>query len=189
MSCQSANRRPLIAALVPACFAVGCAILVAGSAASAQTIYEPVQYQYGDQHERFYYGGSDPAVFDLADRTRCRYIRGDTYGLDGYNGAYLHPRRTNRFDLVFWDCVPYLNASPFGYTRTHARNDAYLNVPRYFRKGDLVETAPVLGDGTRVVPAQHRPPPSYRAERTDRRSTTRPTTRRIIIIPKRAPAP
>src|SRR5688500_13710051 len=115
MSCPPANRRPLVAMLVPACLAVGCAMLAAGRTASAQTIYEPVQYQYGDQEGRFYYGGSDPAVFDLAERTGCRYIRGNTYGLDGFNGAYLHPRRTNRFDLVFWDCVPYLNATPYGY--------------------------------------------------------------------------
>ena len=182
--------RPLATALI----ALGFTLLT-GSAASAQTIYAPVQYQYGHQ-DPFYYGGSDPAVFDLAERIRCRDIKGTTYGLDGLNEAYIHPRRGGRLEpLVLWDCVPFLNARVFGYNQDDARNDAYLNVPRYFRKGDLIESTPADPDGLRVVPAQQRPDPALEEARraAARRggATTRPraATRKIIIIPKRPAAP
>ena len=37
-------------------------VCVLGSISSAAVVYEPVQYQYGYQ-PRYYYGGSNPAVF------------------------------------------------------------------------------------------------------------------------------
>ena len=49
----------LFAALLIACIVV--------SSASAQIIYEPVQYQYGGQTP-FYYGGNDPDMFRFAQR-------------------------------------------------------------------------------------------------------------------------
>ena len=42
-------------------------LLFAASTASAQIIYQPVQYQY----DGFYYGGDDPALFAKAHRDSC----------------------------------------------------------------------------------------------------------------------
>jgi hypothetical protein len=90
---------------------------------------------------------------------------------------------------VFTDCVPFRDASYFGYTPADARNEAYANAPTYFRKADLLESAIPTATGGWVVPAnaptyivapRHH---SYRAVRTTAPAVTRPG--QVIIIPKR----
>ena len=175
--------RPLAAAFVAL-----AGLSLSSPSASAQTIYAPVQYQYGDQHNRYYYGGSDPGVFDLAERQRCLDELSDyPYTSDRYTHAYVHRRLITPMERVYSDCVPYGNARVYGYLPVDARNDAYANVPRYFRKADLDRAAVVMPDGTRVVPAQARPvvDPDAAAARA---AATRPAIkpRAIIIIPKNA---
>lgn len=168
----------------------GLLLLGSSSYAGAQTIYEPVQYQYGEGDHRYYYGGSDPAVFDTAERRACVDRLGDyDYDTDRYTHAYVHRRLIGQLDRVYSDCVPYVNARAYGYLPVDAANDAYANVPRYFRMRDLARAAVVEPDGTRVVPAQARPIPAGRggsADDADRAAETRPAAKTIIIIPRKA---
>jgi hypothetical protein len=159
--------------------------LVASSFANAQTIYAPVQYQYGDTYNRYYYGGSNPAVFAMAERNRrVDALQDVPYTSDRYTQAYVHRQLIGQLDRVYSDVVPYINARVFGYLPVDASNDAYANVPRYFRMADLRAAAVVHPDGTRVVPAQARPVVSGDAARATTRAAIKP--RAIIIIPKSA---
>ncbi len=154
--------RPLIAALL-----VG----LLSTAASAQVIYLPVQYQYG-QDQPYFYGGNDPCVFASAERTSA---------LLRFQGIQSRSVR------VYSDLFPYANAAEFGFTPDDARNEAYFNQQRYFRKGELLDQA-VEVNGTYYVPPApqvcHVAPipvkPMIKAPR--------PTERRrgvILIIPKK----
>lgn len=155
---------------------------------NAQTIYAPVQYQYGSGNHVYYYGGSDPAVFDRAERRRCLDVLGDhPFTSQRYTQAYVHRRLIGQLDRVYSDCAPYVNARAYGYLPVDAANDAYAGVPRYFRKADLLRASVELPDGSVVVPPQARPIRVDR-DRADR-SATRPVIRprAIIIIPKDKP--
>jgi len=140
--------------------------------ASAQVVYEPVQYQYGSGHNVFYYGGSDPNV-----------IRRGLWACGGYTLPYGKPvpidvqqQMTNCdcgqgfyragagiFERDSWDgglparvysdALPRRNAALAGFTPSDARNEAYANVPRYFRKVDALKTAHVDETGAIIVPA------------------------------------
>lgn len=161
-------------------------LLMGSSHAGAQTIYAPVQYEYGEGEDRYYYGGSDPAVFELAERQACLDRLTDyDYDSDRYTHAYIHRRLIGQLERVYSDCIPYVNARVYGYLPVDAANDAYANVPRYFRMGDLDRAAIELPDGSRVVPAQAEP---IRAELDDEavdRAVTKPAAKTIIIIPKK----
>jgi hypothetical protein len=165
--------------------AVAVVTLVASSL-NAQTIYAPVQYQYGEGVHKYYYGGSDPAVFAMAERQRQLDEMTDfRYGTDRYNAAYLHYNLIGRLDRVYSDVVPYMNARVFGYRAVDAANDANANVPTFFRKADLLRAATVMPDGSHVVSAQAQPV----ADPVEVRATTRAAIqpRAIIIIPKNKP--
>ncbi len=163
------------------CIAAVLMTLVSCSIASAQIIYEPVRYQYGDG-DPYYYGGSDPSVIGHAEQLRALDLRGNTHELDGLNRAYLHSRLTGQLTRIFSDRIPYLNAAAYGFTVTDAANEAYENVPRYFRKGNLLAAAVVLSDGTRVVPAQAEPVCIERLAPAKAAPTSRGV---ILIIPKK----
>ena len=171
--------------------AAAAVVVLVGSSSSlvnAQTIYAPVQYQYGEGRHRYYYGGSDPAVLNMAERRRSVDDLSDhPYTSDRYNAAYLHYRLIGQLDRVYSDVVPYTNARVYGYLPVDAANDAYANVPRYFRKADLLRAAVDLPDGSSVVPAQARPVVDLDDVRL-RRTATRPVVRprAILIIPKKA---
>jgi len=155
---------------------------VAASSASAQVIYTPVQYQYGDVM-RYYYGGNSAHQFAFVDRLACR---------NGYpssmNDNYTSLRSTigaiSENPVVLTDCMPLRNAAVYGYTANDARNEAYANVPRYFRKGDLINAATVAADGTLVVSAQAQPVSGMAHDM----HTTKPgelKPRAILILPKK----
>lgn len=154
--------RLLLSAIIVSCVA---------SAASAQVFYLPVQYQYG-QGERYYYGGSDPAVFASAERT----------------SAMLRFHRSNNPQpRVYSDLFPYANAAWYGFTPTDARNEAYRNQPRYFRKADLLDHAVEVDGAVYVPPA---PPRRYVAPHVvvPMIEAPKPAPRPrgvIIIIPKK----
>jgi hypothetical protein len=159
-------------------------VVASSSLAGAQTIYAPVQYQYGVEQYRYYYGGSDAAVFDRADRTmaidRLTDIPHDSRR---YTDAYVHMNLIGQLDRVYSDVIPSLNARTFGYMQRDAANDAYANVPRYFRKAELVAAAVDLPDGSRVISSQAHPVEVPREARSATRSSEiKP--RAIIIIPK-----
>ena len=178
--------RPIAAATLGVVLAVS-----ASSSARAQTVYTPVRYQYAEQGHHFYYGGSDPAVFDMAERQRCLdEISDHPYTSDRYNHAYVHRRVIGQLHRVYSDCVPYVNARVFGFMPVDAANEANANVPRYFRKADLDRAAVEMADGSWVVPAQARPVVIERDRDRHGRAATRPVIkpRAIIIIKKAKPS-
>ena len=180
------------------CLLALVASTVCASAANAQIFYEPVQSQYGSGRDAFYYGGGDPRVIDsAAQRLRC--IKDFSAVREGRFGVgYLHRGLINHPPFyVVSDCFPWLNAAAYGYTPTDARDTAYANVPRYFRKADLLRAARPADDGRSwVVPAQADP---SRPGAIDIRPYVRPATvpsagptaapgatpRPLLIIPKK----
>ncbi len=115
-------------------FVIGAA--VAAPYAAAQTIYEPIRYQYGGQNT-FYYGGSDPDVIRRASGPATA-----TWGrINGYaftsGNVTTHRTVNNDRVRVYTDAIPYWNATLFGFTIDDARNEAYQSAPRYFRKSDI----------------------------------------------------
>lgn len=106
-----------------AVFGVCAALLLAASAsrASAQIIYEPVQFQYGGANG-FYYGGHDPAVIAAA----ALPIGGSM------------PRLNHTPLRIYTDLMPPgENARIYGFTIADARNEANANAARYFRQADV----------------------------------------------------
>lgn len=178
-----------------------CLLMLLGSMASAAIIYAPVQYQYRDpamNAPTFYYGGSDPLVFDQAAARQQRfntgpsvhyigtsYAREGRYGYNVTSNAML-----NDLPVTYSDVLPSgINAYPQGVSISDARNAAYANVPLYFRKRDLLASAYRTPDGNVVVPAQS-PLPGTIEIKPSHAPTTQPATgpaepSPILIIPKR----
>jgi hypothetical protein len=132
---------------------------------------------------KFYYGGSDPGII--------RY------------GYTIRPAGPDRIDFksaepeyVYVDALGYQNARPYGFTATDARNEAYANVPTYFRKADLLRAA-VPTPGGWVVPAQAQPIPADAVDDDRPMIRLTPATTRgasmpprpLFIIPKKALEP
>jgi hypothetical protein len=165
-------------------------VLACASQSFGQVIYEPVRYQYGEQN-KFYYGGSDPRIIDYGYGVRDAAGRyGRVHGFDFVSGNIdTHREVSNEPEHVYSDCLGYQNARVYGFTATDARNEAYANIPTYFRKSDLLRAA-VPGDGAWVVPAQAQPIPANMGEPMVR--ITPATTRGamlpkpLFIIPKKA---
>ena len=166
---------------------LGALLLGASSSASAQVIYEPVQYQYFSGGRAYYYGGSDPQVHVDANHLSHEpgYGRTQEYAfhsgnIDTHREVVTEPVR------VYTDMIPNWNGHIFGYTVDDARNAAYMNSATYFRKADLLKTARLQEDGTWSVPSQ----PTARVgtiEIRPYRPVVRPTVapKPILIIPKR----
>jgi hypothetical protein len=179
-----------------------CLLVILGSTVSAAVIYAPVQYQYRDPYMNapaFYYGGSDPQVFDEAANRQERFNMGPSlhyigtsYAQEGrfaYNLA--NSTVTNVLPVTYTDLIaPGINAYPYGFSISDARNAAYANVPLYFRKRDLLASAYRAPDGNVIVPAQAPLPGTIEITPSHGPTTqpaTAPTTTPtpILIIPKR----
>lgn len=178
-----------------------CLLGIVSSAASAAVIYAPVQYQYRDPSMNapaFYYGGSDPQVFDEAANRQQRFNTGPSghYIGTSYAGegrfAYNLANSTiaNVLPVTYTDAMaPGINAYPYGFSISDARNAAYANVPLYFRKRDLMASAYVAQDGNVIVPVQA-PLPGTIEIKPSHGATTQPATAPtttpspILIIPK-----
>src|SRR5690348_13173020 len=113
---------------------LGALLLGASSSASAQVIYEPVQYQYFSGGRAYYYGGSDPQVHVDANHLSHEpgYGRTQEYAfhsgnIDTHREVVTEPIR------VYTDMIPNWNGHIFGYTVDDARNAAYMNSATYFR--------------------------------------------------------
>jgi len=161
---------------------IASVILTSVSSSKAQIIYEPVQYQYGDQN-RFYYGGTDPHVFE---RAAAPADTGSEWGrINGYDFAsgdlWVHREVSDQPVRVYSDALPMQNATLYGFTATDAANVANASVPRYFRKADVLAAASQVS-GALVVPARAVFPPAP----VDAVLRPAPTTRPLTILP--APA-
>jgi hypothetical protein len=173
----------LRAVIAPAFAAV--LLFVLASTASAQTIYEPVQYQYGNEM-KYYYGGNSPSAHAYADRVACRNGYPSHLSYNGYSSLYGTIGQIGERGLVLSDCLPLRNAAVYGYTDNDARNEAYANVPCYYRKRDILAAGVIASDGTLVVSAQARPRESMVHDtRIAAPSELKP--RAILILPKKAP--
>lgn len=182
------------------------ALLSLASAASAQVIYEPVQYQYVRGGAMYYYGGSDPQVFGLAEYNAELFNAARTMGKGGLTvERVVNVTRTH----VYSDLFPYRDAKLMGFTPDDAANEANANLPRYFRKGNLLAAAVPAVSGTYfrmsdilsaghsavwTVPAQAEPRAILPAGGNNGPSTapaTSPATEPapIMIIPKGALIP
>ena len=128
---------------------VGCL----AASASAQIVYEPVRYQYGDG-QPYFYAGRDPRIHEAA---RFPYAPGTTWGrVDGF--AFVNDRRavTQRFARTFTDAFGVRDARPFGLTISDVANEAAARVPRYFSKARPAyqrdrAASPPAGRGTIVI--------------------------------------
>lgn len=125
-------------------------VCVFGTIVGAQTIYQPVQFEYGRGEARFYYGGSDPTVFARAERETLRLTA-------------VRPGSTSLPIRTFSNALPYQpNAAVFGYTANDAKNDAYRALPRYYcMQVSSVRREPLLpastGDGRIEIKPYVRP--------------------------------
>jgi hypothetical protein len=131
-------------------------LLVSGfaSAASAQVFYEPVRYQYGHGDGTFYYGGHDPRVFSYARQDIRRERVWSRFTME----PVVQPLRVYSDDIPFVNLADNHSYTSYGsYTPADAHNEAYANVPRYFRKSDLLRAAVVNHHGDVVVPAHAKP--------------------------------
>jgi len=149
-------------------------LTVSAAAASGAVIFEPVQYQYGTQ-SKFYYGGSDGHVIarGLAD--------GNGYcGMNGYGDAA--PVR------IYNDGMPGLNAAVYGMTTSEARDQANRNVPRYFKKRDLLAAAVCADNHNWVILPQAKPVQGtivILPSKASSRPVTQPATKqKVFIFPK-----
>jgi len=153
------------------------------SPALAQVMYLPVRSQFsagGEQH--YFYGGNDPRVHAMA-RYNCRPY-GYATNLHRFDGGNSFGQTSPLYDRtpVFTDCIPFQDASRFGYTAADAHNEAYANAARYFRKADQLAAAIVTPDGSLVVPPA---PVTPIYSRTMIAPSTMPKRGQVIIIPKR----
>ncbi len=127
--------------------------LIVGGAARGQVIYEPVRYQYGVE-QTFYYGGSDARVFERAAAAAGSGRRGVEPWSGRFGLSLLQTGLASRPPSIYSDRFPFENAAIYGYTPSLARDEANANVPRYFRKADLLRSAIRAADGRSwVVPA------------------------------------
>ncbi|HXE52238.1 MAG TPA: hypothetical protein VN541_04450 [Tepidisphaeraceae bacterium] len=179
------------------------ALMMVGSVASAAIVYEPVQYQYRDPYgngHAFYYGGSNPAVLESGayyqqfhsmgmDPGRANFTR-DEHGWRFMYDIVHHDQFDSNYDVTYTDLLPPgVNARPYRFTQGDARNEAYANVPLYFRKRDLLASAVRGPDGHLIVPAQAPLPGTidihpYHGPNT-MPASTKSEPQPILIIPKR----
>lgn len=172
-------------------FVLGCVALCALAPASfGQIIYEPVSYQYRVGDSVFYYGGDNPRLLHWAARQQLIVDRFGAVGRGAFGQGWSF-EQFNPPEPVYTDLMPYQDVALLGATPAYARNEAMRNVPRYFRKIDLLREAAPRSDGSMSVPATA--PQVQRVVPRTRiivpsGTTTRPVTGRILIIPKKKPA-
>jgi len=161
-----------------------CAVSTAVHSSHAQIIYEPIQYQYGDQNQ-FYYGGMDPRVFQRAGAPSDPGSDwGRANGNDFASGdVWEHREVTGQPARVYSDALPTQNGTLYGFTATDAANVANASMPRYFKKADVIAAA-AKTSGLLIVPAQAIFPPAPIP-----RVRPEPTTRPLAILPVPDPAP
>lgn len=118
------------------------------SAASAQVVYSPVRYQYG-QYNEVYYGGRNPAftqnsyvylppalqsAYNAQRLNAAPYLTAYASGPTGnfYSPFTPDARMTNPAftPFIYSDFLPYEEVGQYGYSINQSRNEAYANVPR-----------------------------------------------------------
>jgi len=169
--------------------------------ASAAIVFEPVQYQYRapvQDRPAFYYGGSNPASFMAGVVHQQRFLMGNNPVHDeGFRPSWVGPLTDDLLHHSAWGSLPVtysdllppgMNGYLMGLMPDDVRNEAYGNVPRYFRKRDLMGSAVLVGPHIAAIPAQAPLPgtiemmPSNGWPTTQATPSTQPHP--VIIIPK-----
>lgn len=160
------------------------------STASAQVVYQPVQYQYhtGQSSQTYYYGGTNPIQQALATLPPVVsegniVVRPLTLPYRGEIQSFA-----DRRDPVYSDRLPYVNVRPLGFTISDAQNESNRNLPTFFRKSDLLARAQLQADGTYSVPAVQGPTPTSPVIALTKPRPEGPKGV-ILIIPKPPKAP
>jgi hypothetical protein len=170
---------------MPRLVAIGL-LFVLVSSASAQIIYEPVEYQYRAEGTIYYYGGDNPAVHAYAaEPITASHTWGRVHGLAfGSGDLRVHREVTNEPERVFSDSWHrgLQNARLVGYTPDDARNEAMQSLPGYYRKSDLLASAERGYDGVWRVPA-HAPTSSGTV------TVYKSSGQRVDVAPKSMPRP
>jgi hypothetical protein len=175
-----------------------CSFLLSSSAFAQVIVYQPVKYQFdaGDGDAKYLYGGTNPQVHYWATTPalagygwsqRCPF-RGYARNLHSFDGGNSFGQPSPFFyrTPIYSDCYGVQRASYFGFNEADARNEAYANVPRYFRKADLLASAVPAADGTLVVPATAPQVIAAPAPASSYSSLPgMPARGQIIIIPKK----
>ncbi|HEY7116073.1 MAG TPA: hypothetical protein VH475_05785 [Tepidisphaeraceae bacterium] len=141
--------------VVASLFAAALLLSFVGSIpVSAQVIYTPVQYQYFAGGRAYYYGGHDPFIHAKAQQLTYVTGWGRTEGYAFHSGSIdTHREVSTERPRVYSDMIKNQEAGQFGFTDNDARNEAYAEAARYFRKADIARAAIVQPDGSWVVPA------------------------------------
>lgn len=163
-----------------ALFALVCAGWV--SSASGQVFYEPVRYQYQYAGQTFYYGGHDPRMMDFA----ASEIRSTTYTSVARSEPVVKRAAVYSDGRGFANQADHSYTGYAGMTASDARNEAYHNVPRYFRKADLLRAAVVTEEGTLLIPAHTQPTMEIKVVRSFGVKAGEVTPKgTILVIPKK----
>src|SRR5438552_803212 len=126
---------------------VVCSVVLSSSA-FAQIFYQPVRYQFdtGRGDEKYLYGGTNPMVHAVARHCASYGYATNLHRFDGGN-SFGQPSPMYDRTAIYSDCAGTQNAAYFGFNEADARNEAYANAARYFRKADLMASAVPAGDG------------------------------------------
>ncbi|MCS7033696.1 MAG: hypothetical protein NZ561_06830 [Phycisphaerae bacterium] len=166
----------------------GLVVVLTSVTAFGQVFYEPVQHQYLRNGRVYYYGGSDPRVHETAAWPSVAGVCWGRHSGMAFHSANLHTHRevVSEMPQVYTDALPYRNAWVFGFTPDDAQNEAYANVPRYWRKSQMLRAALPAERGW-VVPAQwhrcsDRGTIHIRPLRTE--GSQPPSHRPVLVIPR-----
>lgn len=124
---------------------------------SAQTVYQPLEYEYNSGGTLYFYSGDNPAVHAAAAEPMAlgaAWGRRNGFAFAAASASVSREVETERI-RIFSDAWRYglQDASIVGMTVADVRNQAYASVPRYFQKAQLLRDATTV-DGIKVVPAR-----------------------------------
>ncbi len=161
---------------------IALAALSLAAAANAQVIYEPVTIQHGGQNA-YYYAGRDPHIHEAA---KFPSAPGTSWGRTG-GYAFVSARRAvvERTARIFTDSLGSFDARVYGMTVDDVVNEANARVPRFFNKGDLINSGTAERDGT-VTVSPYAPTPQIEKGTIIIRPSQPPLFRRgpVLVIPK-----
>ncbi len=113
-------------------------VVALAASVQAQTIYEPINVQYGGQNA-YYYAGTDQRIHAAAAFPSAV---GAAWGrTGGYAFVSAHRAVVERTPRIFTDALGSFDARVYGMTVDDVVNEANARVPRYFKKLDLINAA------------------------------------------------
>jgi hypothetical protein len=124
-------------------------------------VYQPPRFQYG-AHGEVFYGGVNPQYLPTSfpvPNTPATQALADRFGFPNpnYRLNALNTTFERQFPpLVYSDLFPYDEAGRHGFTIDDARNEAYLNAPRFYA-GPASEAARAATDSAHSAARVYQP--------------------------------